>query len=167
MSENPVVHSTFVIGRDYPASPSRVFAAFADPVTKQRWFTDEREKGGTEVLEFAMDFRVGGREFARYRFGGGPEGAPKKGTELRNDTVYQDLVPDRRIVFAYTMTVANTRISASLATVELHSTGDGTHLVFTEQAAFFEGADGSRMREDGWRGLLEMLHDALRGAEHS
>ena len=29
--------------------------------------------------------------------------------------------------------------------------------MFTEQAAFFEGADGPQMREDGWRKLLDQL----------
>jgi hypothetical protein len=33
----------------------------------------------------------------------------------------------------------------------------GTDLIFTEQAAFFEGADGPRIREEGWRKLLDNL----------
>jgi hypothetical protein len=36
-------------------------------------------------------------------------------------------------------------------------TEKGTDLIFTEQAAFFEGADGPQMREAGWRELLEAL----------
>jgi len=31
-----VVHDTFVIERKYPASPARVFTAFADPAAKAR-----------------------------------------------------------------------------------------------------------------------------------
>ena len=30
-------------------------------------------------------------------------------------------------------------------------------LVFTDQGAYFEGADGPKMREDGWRKMLEEL----------
>jgi hypothetical protein len=37
----------------------------------------------------------------------------------------------------------------------------GTELIFTEQAAFFEGADGPQMREEGWRKLLESLAQEL------
>lgn len=37
----------------------------------------------------------------------------------------------------------------------------GTKLIFTEQAAFFEGGDGPQMREDGWRQLLERLSQEL------
>jgi uncharacterized protein YndB with AHSA1/START domain len=153
MTEHVVVHSTFAVERDYSAAPARVFAAFADPATKRRWFHGE----GVDVTESTVDFRVGGRECTRFLFKGGPDGAPPKGTEIRNDTTYQDIVPDRRLVFAYTMTIAGRRMSASLATVELRPSGDGTHLVFTEQGAFFEGADGPKLREGGWRDLLAAL----------
>jgi len=159
MTEKPVVHSTFTIERNYTAPPSRVFAAFANQTTKRRWFAEGKS---FEVKEFAMDFRVGGRESTRFLFQGGPEGAPPKGTEMRNDTTYQDIVPDRRIVLAYTMSIADKRFSASLATIELRSSGSGTHLVFTEQGAFLEGADGPEMRRGGWHDLLSKLDEELR-----
>ena len=37
MTERPVIHDTFVIERTYPASPSRVFAAFASKEAKDAW----------------------------------------------------------------------------------------------------------------------------------
>jgi uncharacterized protein YndB with AHSA1/START domain len=114
-----------------------------------------------ETLEFEMDFRPGGRDRALYRFG--PE-SPFPGMPVLNETVYQDIVPDRRIVLAYSMTLGDRRISASLATFELAPAADGgTDLVFTEQGAFFEGADGPTMREDGWRKLLDRLAAELAG----
>ncbi len=71
-------------------------------------------------------------------------------------------MPERRIVFAYTMTLGDKRISASLATIELRTSDKGTHLVFTEQGAFFEGADRPQTREGGWRDLLSKLDQELR-----
>ncbi|HKF57082.1 MAG TPA: hypothetical protein VKJ45_16605 [Blastocatellia bacterium] len=33
----------------------------------------------------------------------------------------------------------------------------GTDLILTHQGAFFEGADGPAMREQGWKKLMENL----------
>ncbi len=146
MPERSVTHSTFVIERSFPATPDRVFAAFSDPAQKRRWFAEGEE---SELEHFEMNFRVGGSEQARFR--------TKNGFACRNDTVYLDILPGRRIVIAYTMAVDDRRISSSQATVELLRAGKGTDLIFTEQGAFFEGADGAQMREDGWRQLLGQL----------
>jgi uncharacterized protein YndB with AHSA1/START domain len=159
MSDTSVTHSSFVIERSYPVAPRRVFAAFADPAKKRRWFADEDEG---EIEEFAMDFRVGGRERRRSRMG---PNTPFPGTPLTNETVYQDIVPERRIVVAYTMAIGERRISASLATFEFLAMQSGTLLVFTEQAAFFEGADGPKMRQQGWEELLKRLGEALPAME--
>jgi uncharacterized protein YndB with AHSA1/START domain len=159
MTEKPVVHSTFAIERTYAAPPSRVFAAFADPARKRRWFVDGKSIVGEE---YSADFRVGGIERSRFTFTGGPPGAPPAGTKMGNDTVYLDIEPNRRIVFAYAMLVGDRRMSVSLATVELSPSGDGgTRLVFTEQAAFFDPSDGARLREAGWNELLTRLEGSL------
>ena len=46
-------------------------------------------------------------------------------------------------------------------TVEFLPKGKDTELIFTEQGAFFEGADGPQMREQGWRQLLDQLASEL------
>ena len=147
----PVVHRTFSVERTYPAPPARVFAAFADPETKRSWCA---EGPGSEVDEFALDFRVGGLERTRFRFVGGAPG--------RNDTLFLDIVPDERIVFAYALTAEEVRTSAALTTVELAADGGGTRLLLTEQVAFLDGVDGTASRRSGWGALLDRLGDALR-----
>ena len=151
MQQQSVIHSTFVIERSYPAAPERVFTAFADPTRKRRWFV---EGDHHEVEQYEMDFRVGGKERARFRF---KDGTPLQGIACINNTSYLDIVPNRRVVFASTMSLGEKCISASLGTVELLPSKTGTDLIFTHQGAFFEGAEGPEMREEGWRKLLEKL----------
>jgi DNA-binding response OmpR family regulator len=55
MEERSVIHSTFVIERSYPATSERVFAAFADPTKKRRWFA---EAGGHEVEVTAREYAL-------------------------------------------------------------------------------------------------------------
>ena len=147
----PVVHRTLSVERAYPAPPARVFAAFAEAQAERRWFA---EGEGVEVDEFALDFRVGGFERTRFRFVGG---AP-----MVNDTLFLDIVPDERIVFAYALTAGEVRTSAALTTVELAAAGGGTRLRLTEQVAFLDGVDGAASRQRGWGGLLDRLGDAIR-----
>lgn len=154
MTPSPVEHDELVIERKLRASPERVFAAWADPRQKRRWFAE----GEPFVLEsFEVDFRVGGVERSRFRL--------KEGPEMTNETYYHDIVENRRIVQSYAMTFGGKRISVSLSTLELTPAEDGTALKFTEQAAFLEGADGIDRRRDGWNVLLDRLTTLLAGGE--
>ena len=151
MTERTVTHTTFVIERTYNVPPARVFAAFADPEIKQRWFAGPPEWGPGER---EMEFRVGGREINR----GGPPGGPIHAFEGR----YYDIVPDQRIIFGYDMHLDDTRISVSLATVDLKPAGTGTKLTFTEQGAFLDDFDKPETREEGTEVLLERMGRSLK-----
>jgi uncharacterized protein YndB with AHSA1/START domain len=151
-------HNTFVIERSFGATPERVFAAFKDPAKKRRWFV-EGDHGKVEHYE--LDFRVGGKERVRVLLG---EDTPLKGIPCTNEITYLDIVANRRIVTASTMSVGERCISASLVTFELAPSEAGTDLLFTHQGAFFEGADGPEMRAEGWRKILDELTKEFEGA---
>jgi len=147
-----VVHGTFSLERNYPHSPKKVFSAFSDKAKKRRW---QVEGEGFTIEKFEMDFKEGGREHASFRYMGGPL--------ITMDLTYQNIVPDGRILFVYSMAVEGKPMSTSLTTIEFlaSASGQGTDLLFTEQGAFTDGVDSLKGREEGSRGLLESLAKEL------
>ena len=80
------------------------------------------------------------------------------GPLIVNDTRYEDIVPDHRIVFAYSMALGDGRMSASLTTVEPEPAGRGTRLILTGQLVLPDGRGGTPAnREQGWGGLPAAL----------
>ena len=150
MTERSTTHATFVIERTYSSPPSRVFRALADRQAKSKWFVGPDE---WTVAKFEMDFRVGGREHNS----GGRKGGPIHSF----NAIYQDIVANQRIIYAYDMHIDDQRISVSLATIELKPEGSGTRLTFTEQGAFLDGYDDATDRERGTRLLLDALGRSL------
>jgi uncharacterized protein YndB with AHSA1/START domain len=156
MGVKETVHNTFVIERKYPQGVERVFQAFADPVFKKRWFLADSKH--TEIQHYELDFRDGGKEEAQMLF---LEGTPIAGMLIVNKTTYLHIEQDSRIVFAEGMTLGGKFISAGLGTVELSESEGGTLLHFTNQSAFFEGADGPEMRKGGWETIFTRLGQEL------
>jgi uncharacterized protein YndB with AHSA1/START domain len=157
MASSAAVFGNFTIEKRYSASPSRVFAACADPLLKKSWYAESETH---EITAFACDFRVGGSERLTYRFG--PE-TPFPGAELTNEGVFHDIVDQQRIVTSSRMALAGRPISVALETIEIAAAGGDTILACTFQGVFFEGADGPAMREQGWRDLLDRLGRTLAG----
>ena len=156
-----VTHATFSLERSYPVSAARVFAAWADPAAKARWFAPGPDSG------HQLDFRVGGREVNH----GGPESGPV----LRFESFYRDIVPDERIVYSSTLSAGNDVVTVSVTTVELTtvelSTGQlspgqgGTRLVLTEQGTFLDGREEPDWRERGTAAWLDALGAELSAAD--
>ena len=69
MTQRTVTHASFTLKRTYPVTPAKVFAAFADPAKKAKWFAGPEE---WTLAERKADFRVGGRE----TLAGGPKDGP-------------------------------------------------------------------------------------------
>ncbi|MBI1362293.1 MAG: polyketide cyclase [Alphaproteobacteria bacterium] len=150
-----VTHNTFVIEREYPKGPKAVFAAFSDPAKKKKWYASG---AGSDPVSYECDFRVGGREVMARRM---KPGTPIAGAVLTWAQTFDVIVENDRIVFSQTLDRDGARISVALVTIELEASGPGCRLTLTHQAAFFEGADGPRMREAGWGVLLDGIGAAL------
>lgn len=149
-----VHHDSFVIERTYPATPSRVFAAWADAAARDIWMDDPDYKSDGSAYE--LDFRVGGHE----RFGG----ISPDGRTYRYDGLIYDIVPDRRIVYSYEMHEGEDRSSVSLTTVEIAPVQGGATLTYTEQGVLLDGIEKPGEREQGWLVILDNLGTYL--AEH-
>jgi uncharacterized protein YndB with AHSA1/START domain len=143
-----VTHADFTVERTYPATPSRVFAAWSDPEQKAKWFGSP---GGGEERSF--DFRVGGTESMR--------GTIPNGTEFTFEATYRDIVEGERIVYSYDMTMDGARISVSLAVVEIVPDGDGTRMTVTEHGAYLDGLDTMEQRRQGTEDLMDALGVSL------
>ncbi|MBB4987551.1 MULTISPECIES: SRPBCC domain-containing protein [Streptomyces] len=125
--KDAVAHDTFTIELHLAAPPGSVFEAFADTPRRRRWF----KLPGRQV-SYDHDFTVNGGESATSVFTV-PDAAPER---LAYASRYLDIVPGSRIVYAYTSHVDGVPRWSSLVTVELEPEADGTHLRWTEQAAF-------------------------------
>jgi uncharacterized protein YndB with AHSA1/START domain len=151
MTERSVIHDTFSIERTYPATPSRVFAAFASEEAKTAWADPGDASATADAPPAEFDFRVGGRERFSSIF---------QDTRYSYDAVYYDIVPEQRIVYSYEMYANDARISVSVATIEFAKAGDGTRLIWTEQGAYLDGFDGPQapaLRAEGTGEMLDGL----------
>jgi uncharacterized protein YndB with AHSA1/START domain len=153
MTARSAEHGTIRLERRYKAAPARVFAAWAEPRARAQWDVP----GRWVIAEQTFDFREGGRERKRF----GPQGDP----HFVADTLYLDVVAERRIVFSYSMTSRGTPISVSLTTVEISpapsSGGRNSHLLLTEQVAFLDGNDNAANREEGLASMLDKIGETL------
>jgi len=150
MSTHKVDHAAFTLERHYDAPVALLYRAFSDEEAKSRWFG-----GGSEwdMQSRVFDFRVGGKEHL--------SGKWKSGMVSTFDATYHDIVPERRIVYAYDLHHSGRFLSVSLATLEFTPAGARTQLKLTEQGVFLDGYDDAGKREHGTRELLEKLAATL------
>jgi uncharacterized protein YndB with AHSA1/START domain len=146
MTDRSVTHATFSLERVYEVPPARVFAAWADPDAKARWFAGP-------AGEHDLDFRVGGREVSR--------GRHPDGSVLTFESTYHDIVPNERIVYASALYGGGTLATVSLTTVQFAAAGDGTRLRLTQQGTFLDGHEEPAWREQGTGDQLAALNAEL------
>lgn len=146
MAERSTKHSTIVLERTYDTSPAGVFAAWSNPDALLRWGSPSE---GWDVAYERFDFRTGGSDVSRF----GPKGGPV----FVNETFYQDIVLNTRIVSASNMTSDDKRLFAGLLTVEFIAAGKACRMVMTEQGVFLDGHDKPENHEAGWNEMLDNL----------
>jgi uncharacterized protein YndB with AHSA1/START domain len=151
MTQRSVEHSTIVLERTYDAAPARVFAAWSSEEALLRWACPGGGWGGGIDR---LDFSVGGGERSWFR--------PHEGDTYVNETVYLDIVQDRRIVSAGVMTRGDTRIFVGLLTVEFDAIGDNRcRMTVTEYGAFLDGHDVPANHQAGWGKMLDNLAEEI------
>ena len=148
MTTRSITHGSFTLERRWKTTPARLYRALSDEATKQKWFNPPETWGKDE---HHMDFRVGGIETSV----GGPIG----GAVHAFRAIYQDIVPNERIIYTYDMHLDAVRISVSLTSFEIRPDSDHTILVMTEHGAFLDGfaGDGNEIRKQGTEALLDNL----------
>ena len=144
---------SFTIERVLNANPERVFAAWATPEGRRRWFKGPNE--GWEQVERTFNFHVGGQDrlVGKWRSG--------LVTDFR--ATYRDIVPNARIVYVYDMMLDERKISVSLATVEIRAEGNRTRMIVTEQGVFLDGYEDGGSRERGTNLQMDELAATLPG----
>lgn len=138
-------HTSFEIDRTFSATPDAVFRAWADADAKRQWSDCHADN----TVEFSLDFRPLCRETHRVL-------DPVHGEQVV-EKVFFDIVPDKRIIFSYDITVAGKRLSVSLVTVEFSGDGGGTRMLYTEQLAYLDGHHDLAMRIHGTKEGLDRL----------
>ncbi|WP_083974129.1 SRPBCC domain-containing protein [Kitasatospora mediocidica] len=152
-AKSQVVHGSFTLRVDFSASPEQVFAAFAEPSLRTRWF---RLPGSSKHATHALDFRVGGSEVATNLF---VSGDVEERVEYRSR--FHDIVPGERIVYAYEGHVDGLRHWVSLVTVELAAQAGGSRLDWTEQYTYLVVSDDGSQETAHLRGGTRLLLNGL------
>jgi uncharacterized protein YndB with AHSA1/START domain len=136
------------IARRYPVAPEKVWRAWTDPQAIKRWWGP----GPNDPVSLAeLDVRVGGR--FRIIFGG------PQGTEHECAGIYQEVVPNRKLVFTWSWP-NSTPERISVVTIVFKAAGEGTELDFRHEQFFDEAArDGHKQ---GWSEAFVKLEQFLR-----
>ena len=117
--------------------PAQVFAAFAEPEIRRRWF---RQPGDPARQTYRLDFRAGGSEIATAVF------APLEAEEhIEYSSTFLDIVPDQRIVLSYVLRLDGVVRWAALRTIILTPDGDGTRLRSTSSTPSSSSPTSARM----------------------
>lgn len=129
------------IVRRIKASPARVWSAITQPEQMAQWWGPD----AGPTLDVVADVRPGGKFSVRFRLMNGEEHNPTG--------IYQDVVPEKRLVFTWDL--PEMAESKSLVTFTLEPFDDGTILTLTHE--HLPDDEACESHEQGWNGLLDKL----------
>lgn len=145
--------SAITIKRDYKHPVAKVFAAFAQPEQKAKWFGVVSD--GTENERF-MDCRTGGREVLEVLW--------PSGVISRFDARYSQVTENSRLVYTYDLFIDGKLYSVSLADVIFEQKDGRTSVSFAETTSYYEEQNVDEMtasRLHGTTALFDMMEMAL------
>jgi uncharacterized protein YndB with AHSA1/START domain len=143
MAQGPVDQNAELrLTRVYPVAPAKVWRAWTDPQALSRWFGPADTEAVTEAR---LDVRVGGAWHVRFRTADGEEHGVSG--------VYQEVEPQRRLVFSWAWQSTPERVSR--VTVQLRAVDGGTELDFRHDRFFDDQARANHAR--GWTGTFVKL----------
>ena len=145
MSDHTVAHGTFVVDRTYNHPVAKLWAALVRSGQEVQVVRRRQRHAGKRL-------RVQARRTRRHRPAIFPV-APASSF----DVLYQDIVPNSRIVYNYDMHMDDKKISVSLASVEFWPDGKSTRMKLTEYGLFLDGLDTVAQRREGTAALMDQL----------
>jgi uncharacterized protein YndB with AHSA1/START domain len=129
---------SLTLKRRLNAAPEKVFAAWTDPKKIVKWFGPD-----------AADVRVGGRYAVTFH--------TEDGEQHHVSGVYQEVVPDEKLVFTWAWRTMPER--ESLVTILIKPDGTGSLLTLIHEQFFDEPARDRH--QEGWTGCLDKLERYL------
>ena len=145
VDEKPRLHLT----RRYAVAAARVWRAWTDPQALSAWFGP----GGPNTVSLAeLDVRPGGRYRVRFH--------TQDGEQHEIAGVYQEVVPERRLVFSWAWHTTPDRVSR--VALDLRPVAEGTELDIVHERFFDEAARDAHQR--GWTATLVKLEAWLQAS---
>jgi uncharacterized protein YndB with AHSA1/START domain len=135
--------------RRFRAPPERVFRAFTDLATLQKWWGPK----GFTLPKARLDPRPGGT----YRF---DMHAPSGSVHVLTGT-FREVVPPRRLVYSWIWLDGDMKGGETLVTLEFRPWGAGTELRLVHEG--FPGAAARNSHRGGWSQCFDRLGALLRG----
>ncbi len=127
--------------RRIKASPAKVWAAITQPELMMQWWGPD----AGPTLSAVADVRPGGQFSVVFRLLNGQEHNPTG--------VYQEVVPEKKLVFTWEL--PGTPEPESLVTFQLEPFDGGVELTLTHE--HLPNEEMRRSHEEGWNGLLDKL----------